>query len=148
MTKKHNRSNSLVYLLERTLRQARHALQGEFKKENLRISIDQWLILQEVAIAPGSNQQQLARSCAKDPASVTRILALLQKKKWITRAPGKTDKRTLAVSITPPGKKTLHDCARCVERFRKTAGKGLEQSELNLLKAVLDKLFENSGGRV
>ncbi len=148
MTKKHNRSNSLVYLLERTLRQARHALQAEFRNDRLGISIDQWLILQEVAAAPGSNQQQLARSCAKDPASVTRILGLLQKKKWITRAPGKNDKRTLSVSITPPGKKTLHDCSRCVERFRKTAGKGLEQSDLNLLKTVLDKLFENSGGKI
>jgi MarR family transcriptional regulator, transcriptional regulator for hemolysin len=147
MNKKHARSNSLVYLLERTLRFTRGALQQEFNA-NVKISVDQWLILQQVSLSPGSNQNDIAEACAKDPASVTRMLNLLGKKKLIVRKADKNDKRSYLLVVTPAGKKTLAQCHAAVDRFRKIAGKGISQEELNLLRKSLDKFFENCGGRI
>lgn len=146
MNAKHSRSNSLIFLLERTLRQCRKALQDELRAAGSGLSVDQWLLLQQVAVKT-QHQHELAAMTAKDPASVTRMLNLLAKKKLITRSTDKNDKRSILVTATTAGKKVVSQCEIAVERFRKTAGKGLTQEELNLQKTVLDKLFENCGGK-
>jgi DNA-binding MarR family transcriptional regulator len=148
MKQKHARSNSFVYLLERTLRQSRSLLQREFNSTDAGISVDQWLVLQQIAAAPGQSLSRVAQMTAKDPATVTRIVALMARKKLVTKLPAKNDKRVMHVSITALGKKALNGCTKGVEQFRKTAAKGLSQEELNLQKKVLDKLFENCGGEV
>lgn len=148
MEKKHSRSNSLVYLLERTQRQAKQLLQREFDSAQLNISVDQWIVLARVAEHPSQNHKQLADSTAKDPASITRILSLLLKLKLVKKTPDKKDQRSLLVDITPAGKAILTGCAKKTEVFRKLAGKGLSQDDLNQLKKLLDTLYENSGGKL
>lgn len=148
MEKKHSRSNSLVYLLERTHRQAKLSLQREFDAAGLKISVDQWIVLARIAERPNQNHKQLADSTAKDPASITRILSLLIKQKLAKKSPDKKDSRSLLVEITPAGKTMLAGCAKQTEAFRKTAGKGLTQEDLNHLRKLLDMLYENSGGRL
>jgi DNA-binding MarR family transcriptional regulator len=145
---KHARSNSFVYLLERTLRQSRALLQQELSASGNPITVDQWLVLQQVSAANDQNLKEVSAMTAKDPATVTRIVALLEKKKLVSKRADKTDKRSIIISVTPAGKKLLQECARNVDRFRKAAGKGLTQDELNLLRGVMDKLFENCGGRL
>ena len=146
MKPNHSRSNSFIWLLERTLRQSRQALLAEFKKNKVRISIDQWLILQQISVTPQQNQQEIARHSAKDPASVTRILLLMEKKKWVNRSADKNDKRSIKVSLTAEGKRVLLQCTKSVDKFRLYASKGISQDELNVQKTVLDKLFANCGG--
>lgn len=148
MKQKHARSNSFVYLLERTLRQSRTLLQREFNATGAGISIDQWLVLQQIAAEQGQSLGQIALMTAKDPAAVTRIVSLMARKKLVTKIIAKNDKRVIHVSITPSGKKALNGCKKGVEHFKKTAAKGLSQEELNLQKKVLDRLFENCGGKV
>lgn len=148
MKKKHARSNSLVYLLERTLRQTRMLLQKAFDEGKLKISVDQWIVLSQIAQKTNQYQRQIAEMVAKDPASITRILDLLEKQKLVKRNTDKDDLRNSIVSITPSGKKMLKACSDKVVRFKKVAGKGLSQDDLNNLKTVLDKLFENSGGKL
>jgi DNA-binding MarR family transcriptional regulator len=148
MEKKYSRSNSLVYLLERTHRQAKQLLQSEFNSAGLKISVDQWTVLSRIAERPGQNHRQLADATAKDPASITRILSLLLKQKLVKKTPDKKDQRSLLVEITPAGKAVLAGCVKKTETFRKTAGKGLTQEDLNHLKKLLDMLYENSGGKL
>lgn len=148
MEKKHARSYSLVYLLERTLRQTRMLLQAAFDEGNLKISVDQWIVLSQIAKSSTQNQRQIAEMVAKDPASITRILELLENQKLVKRIADKKDLRSSIVTITPAGKKMLNSCNEKVSKFKKTAGKGLSQDDLNHLKTILDNLFENSGGKL
>ncbi|HEU4716834.1 MAG TPA: hypothetical protein VFU15_03330, partial [Bacteroidia bacterium] len=57
-----------------------------------------------------------------------------------------TDRRKSSVTVTPLGKKMLAQCSAGAEKFRKNAGKGISQEELNHLKATLDRLYGNCGG--
>jgi len=148
MEKKHSRSNSLVYLLERTHRQAKQLLQREFDAGNLKISVDQWIVLARVSERPGQNHKQLADSTAKDPASITRIVALLLKQKLVKKTPDKKDQRSSLLAVTPAGKTILSGCSKKAEAFKKSAGKGLSQDDLNQLRKLLDMLYENSGGKL
>ncbi len=148
MEKKHSRSNSLVYLLERTHRQAKQLLQNEFDASGSTISVDQWIVLSRVGEYQGQNHKQIADSTAKDPASITRIIALLFKQKLVKKTPDKKDQRSSLLTITPAGRAVLNGCAKKAEAFRKTAGRGMSQEDLNQLKKLLDTLYENSGGKL
>ncbi|HET6990789.1 MAG TPA: MarR family transcriptional regulator, partial [Bacteroidia bacterium] len=119
MEKKHARSYSLVYLLERTLRQTRMLLQSAFDEGDLKISVDQWIVLSQIAKSAAQNQRQIAEMVAKDPASITRILELLENQKLVKRVADKKDGRSSIVTITPAGKKMLISCDEKVVRFRK-----------------------------
>ena len=148
MKKMHSRSHSIIYLLERTLRQTRLLLQHSFDEGKLKISVDQWIVLAQISQGAAQNQRQISEMTAKDPASITRILELLEKQKLIKRIADKNDKRSSIVAITPNGKKMLSDCTKKVARFKTVAGKGISQNELNDIQVTLDKLFENSGGKL
>lgn len=123
-------------------------LQGAFEEGKLDITVDQWIVLAQVASSPAQNQRQIADAVAKDPASITRILELLENQKLIKRIADKKDLRSSIVTITPAGKAMLKSCAAKVIQFKKVAGKGLSQEDMNQLKFVLDNLFENSGGKL
>lgn len=148
MKKTHARSNSIIYLIERTLRQTRMLLQHAFDESNLKISVDQWIVLTQISQGDGQNQRHVADMTAKDPASITRILELLEKQKLVKRISDKTDKRSSLVAVTPTGKKMLANCAKKVDGFKRVAGKGISTKEFNDLKVTLDKLYENSGGKL
>ncbi len=148
MDKKNPRSNSLVYLLERSTRQTKLLLQHEFDQAGLKISVDQWIVLTRIAEVPAQNHKQIANSTAKDPASITRILSILISEKLVKKVNDKHDHRSVLVFPTLLGINILVKCKSKVESFRKVASKGLSQDDLNTLKQLLDKLFENSGGRL
>ncbi len=147
MEKGHTRSYSLIYLLERTLRQTRMSLQAAFNKADLKISVDQWIVLTQVAKTLDQNQNVIAKCVAKDPASITRIVLLLENRKLIKRTVDKKDKRNVLVNVSPIGEKLLNACATEVDLFKKNAVKSLAQDDLNNLKTMLDNLFENCGGK-
>lgn len=146
MEKGHTRSYSLIYLLERTLRLTRMSLQAAFNKADLKISVDQWIVLSQVAKTLDQNQKIIAKCVAKDPASITRIVLLLENRKLIKRTVDKKDKRNLLVNVSPIGEKLLNACTTEVELFKKNAVKSLAQDDLNNLKIMLDNLFQNCGG--
>jgi MarR family transcriptional regulator, transcriptional regulator for hemolysin len=147
-SQKHARSNSLIWLLERTLRHLRHSMQTELNASGLKVTVDQWLLLQQIANDPECNQEELANETAKDPASITRSIVLLRKKRLIQRKQDRNDKRMYRLLLTDKGKKTLKIGNLAIENFRKKATKGVSREELNLQRIVLDKLSDNCKPRV
>jgi len=142
------RSGSVVFLLDRTLRQLRFSLQQHFSEHDVELSVDQWIVLNEANASGMISQKLLSDRVAKDPASVTRIVHGLVKSKFITRVTNEKDQRISLLRVTPSGKKELSKSIVAVQQYRKTALKGISKEELNPVKTLLDKLFENSGGKL
>ncbi|HTF06138.1 MAG TPA: MarR family transcriptional regulator [Bacteroidia bacterium] len=140
------RSGSVVFLLDRTLRQLRFSLQHHFNEQKINLSVDQWIILNESLNAGAVSHKVLADRAAKDPASVTRIVHGLVKLKFITRVSSEKDQRVSLLKVTAAGKKELQKSEIAVQAYRKAALKGITKEELVPVKSLLDKLFENTGG--
>ncbi|HEU4717189.1 MAG TPA: hypothetical protein VFU15_05130, partial [Bacteroidia bacterium] len=68
MKKQSNRSSSLFYTIERTLRQMRFFLQSGFSGANVPLSVDQWIVLAEAGRKSGRSHRDIALHTAKDPA--------------------------------------------------------------------------------
>lgn len=142
------RSGSVVFLLDRTLRQLRFALQRHFEEHDVKISVDQWIVLNEAVNAGMISQKTLADRIAKDPASVTRIVHDLEKGKLIVRVKTEADQRVALLKVTPAGRKEITRSQTAVLAYRKIALKGISKEELVPVKSLLDKLFENTGGKL
>jgi DNA-binding MarR family transcriptional regulator len=143
-----NRSGSVVFLLDRTLRQLRFSLQQHFNEGKVNLSVDQWIVLNEAMASGMISQKALADKVSKDPASVTRIVHDLVKAKLITRTASEKDQRVSLLKVTPQGKKELSKSEHAVQQYRKAALKGISKEELGPVKTLLDKLFENTGGKL
>lgn len=142
------RSGSVVFLLDRTLRQLRFFLQLHFNENKVKLSVDQWIILNEAQNSSTVSHKQLADRVAKDPASVTRIVTDLEKLKFITRTQSENDQRISLLKVTAAGVKELRKSETAVQTYRKAALKGITKEELAPVKVLLDKLFENTGGKL
>jgi len=144
--KKHSRSNSMLYMLESTVRQFRLHLQQSLNAAKADITVEQWMLLSEIGLQAGIGNLELSRRTAKDPGAVSRSCDLLLEKKLIKTQDHKTDSRKKVMLITPKGQQLLKKCEKEVERFRKIISKGISQDDLNQAATTLDKLFYNSGG--
>lgn len=143
-----NRSGSVVFLLDRTLRQLRFSLQQHFNEKEVNLSVDQWIVLNEANDSGMVSQKLLSDRVAKDPASVTRIVHGLVESKLIVRVVSEKDQRVSLLKVTPAGKKELVKSQQAVMLYRKAALKGISKEELGPVKTLLDKLFENTGGKL
>ncbi|MBK7310357.1 MAG: winged helix-turn-helix transcriptional regulator [Sphingobacteriaceae bacterium] len=133
----------IFYTLEKSIKSYRQFAQQSISKKKLDITIDQWLILKTIQNKPDLTQQQIAVTVFKDYASVTRIIEILVKKKVLKRDFHSSDRRRFNLSITTQGLKILKDSAPVIQSNRKKALNGVTNSEIEMLKKVLNKIIEN-----
>lgn len=68
------------------------------------IGAPQFTLLQALKLAPGISQKRLADLLGTDSTTLTRTLALLRKRGWLSAQSG-TDRRTLRLGLTKAGEK-------------------------------------------
>lgn len=132
-----------LYLLERTVRQFRKYSQQEFARHGIDMSGEQWIVLKRIGEQEGLKQRDVAELTYKDPASVTRILDILEKKKLIQRMPVENDRRTYALFLTEQGRLLIEKLTPLAVEIRNKGTEGLSEKELRQLKQMLNKVYEN-----
>jgi len=92
---------------------------------------------------PGISQQNIAEKAFKDNASVTRIIDLLVKSKYLDRKVNPKDRRTSILKVTPDGEDIINKVQDLVLQNRKMAQIGITIEELENLNATLKKIIKN-----
>ena len=133
----------VFYTIEKTIKTYRQFAQKQLKEAGLKITIDQWLIIKSIDDDPAITQQEIAEKVFKDNASVTRIIDLLAKAKYIKRTVNKDDKRRSDLTITGEGKKIIEQVYKVVLNNRATALKGLNKKEIEITQKVLQSIINN-----
>ena len=131
------------FLLERTVRQFRKFSKEKMSAEGFNISGEQWVVLKRVSEQEGINQKEIANLTYKDPASVTRILDILQKKGWVIRQPIEGDRRAYGLHLTADGSKLVAKITPVAQRLRAAGLEGVSKKELENLKKTLNKIHKN-----
>ena len=131
------------YLLERTVRQFRKFSKIKLVEKGFEISGEQWVIIKRISEQEGVNQKEIANLTYKDPASVTRILDILQKKGWIERQSIIGDRRAYGLYLTKEGKSLVKKITPIAKRMRAAGLEGVSQEELENLKKTLNKIYKN-----
>ncbi|MGL4598566.1 MAG: MarR family winged helix-turn-helix transcriptional regulator [Bacteroidia bacterium] len=133
----------IFYTLEKSIKTYRQFAQKQINQAKLDITIDQWLILKTIEQASDLSQHQIAERVFKDYASVTRMIELLVKKKYLARKFHATDRRRFELVLTKSGLKIVADCVPVIQTNRKQALKSLTRKETEQLKIYLNKIIAN-----
>lgn len=131
-----------IFLIERTFRSVRRYSNREFSKFGYKISVEQWIILKQVSEQPNSTQRQISAATNKDPASVTRVLDSLQKRKLVDRTTGE-DRRSFGVILTEEGEQLVGEIMPKALTIREKGIEGFTEEEENQLVALLLRVNDN-----
>lgn len=140
-----NRQLNEVYLfhLEKAYKQFRKRKTEFFKQAGIDITSDQWVLLKSIEEEEGINQQELARKAFKEPASVTRILDILEKKGWVRRQAMENNRRAYALFVTEQGKALVQRILPLAAAIRAEGVAGMSEEEEVQLRRLLIRLYEN-----
>lgn len=133
----------IFYSLDKAIKSYRQMAQKNINKQNLDITIDQWLLLTAISNNPNATQQEIAASVFKDLASITRMIELLVKKEILVRDFHPDDRRRFVLSITPKGQSILSDLEPIIKSNRSKALESVTSSEIELLKEILNRIADN-----
>lgn len=101
------------------------------------ITEQQWRVLRVLSESGAVDAKTLADRASLLFPSLTRIMATLRDKGFVTQTQGKADRRRLIVEITPEGQKIIDshagEAARIVEGFRHRLGTQDYETLLDLL---------------
>jgi MarR family transcriptional regulator for hemolysin len=133
----------LFYTLEKSMKVYRKFAQSQIRAKGFDITIDQWLILKTLEENKQLSQNQIAELVFKDVASLTRILELLVRKKYVKRKISGTDRRKFDLEITAAGNSIISSIYPLVIENRKQALKKIDKADLLVLKCQLEKIINN-----
>lgn len=140
-------SKVIFYDIDKSIRSYRQFAQRRLKEAGLNITIDQWLLIKHIAENPGIKQQELGDLVFKDNASVTRIIELLVKAKYLKRKSNEEDRRRASLLVTKSGNAIISKVWKVVQNNRKIALKGIPKKDLEITKSVLFQIISNCNKR-
>jgi DNA-binding MarR family transcriptional regulator len=138
-----NLNSVLFYTIEKAIKTYRMYAQIQLKSNQLKITIDQWLVLKCLEENPKSSQMELAEKVFKDNASITRIIDLLVKAGFLHREINPKDRRKTILKITPSGEKILDDVYKIILKNRAKALENITREEIEIVSSVLKKISIN-----
>lgn len=135
-------SELYIFLIERSFRSIRRYSNREFAKFGYDISVEQWIVLKQVSEHPKTTQRQISAATNKDPASVTRILDLLEKRTLVERTTG-VDRRSFGVLLTEKGEALVDQILPKALKIRKKGIHGFTDEEEKQLVDLLQRVYAN-----
>ncbi len=136
--------NDLIfYNIEKAIKTYRMFAMKRIRKNEYKITTDQWLIIKSILENPDITQQEIAKNVFKDNASVTRIIELMVKSNYVTREENSSDRRKSNLKVTEDGKAIIENVHDLVIENRKVALKGITQKELDITTTTLKKIIAN-----
>lgn len=110
------------------------------------ITLEQWVVLSTLAEQENINQKTLSEKSGKDPASLLRILDILERKGLVERRADKTDRRASSLFITAKGRNLKNELAPYIEERFKEITSGIPEHDIEIYECVLKKLDANLEG--
>jgi MarR family transcriptional regulator for hemolysin len=107
------------------------------------LDYQRWRVLAVLNANPGCSMQQLADLTAVDRTSVTYTVKLMVQAGLVRRAARETDRRSVALSLLPAGKKLRAKILPVVLELNKRCVAGFSSSESTAILQQLQKMVDN-----
>src|SRR4030095_443549 len=109
----------------------------------LDITIEQWSILYHLWKEDCLSQQELCNRTFRDKPSITRLIDNLEKQKLVKRLPSKSDRRINLVCLTEMSKNLQGLTIDLANQTMDEALAGVSKEEIETVKKVLYKVYDN-----
>lgn len=138
-----NPSKTVFHTIKKTIKSYRKFSQRNVSKIVDDITIDQILILQFLNDYPNLNQTEIAELIFTDKPSMTRMINIMVKKKYLKRLTNSQDRRGFRLELSTKGKEVLLRLPPIIKNNRKKALSGITKEEIILLEEILNKILLN-----
>jgi DNA-binding MarR family transcriptional regulator len=118
-------------------------LQKKFNASGLNLTIEQWSILYHLWKEDGKSQQDLCNATFRDKPSITRLVDNLEKLGLVKRVADERDRRINKVFLTKAAQKLQEETMHLADETLNEALEGVPPEQVNLCKAVLQKVYDN-----
>ncbi|WP_010133907.1 MarR family winged helix-turn-helix transcriptional regulator [Ochrovirga pacifica] len=136
-------NESLIPWLGKTMKLIDHSIEDLFVEKNIDLTKAQFVLLRNIEKHEGLSQQELAFFVNRNKSTLTRMLATLEKKQFITKTYSKEDKRKFKVQITSEGKASLAKAYPYLTKFVKRLEQGISNQEKKQFTYLLNKIQDN-----
>jgi len=107
------------------------------------LTTEQWAVLMKLSKENKISQKQLSNISGKDQSTLTRIIDILERKKFIERHSCKEDRRSLVIHITEDGLRTCKKVTPFLEDTFKDILNGISYEKLKIFSEVFLQIDEN-----
>ena len=135
--------DSLGYIIGKTFRVFQYSLHKLIEYQGYNVSLDQWIIMMVLIHKVSGTQVFLSKVLEKDKTSITRMIDDLESKNYVTRVPGKIDRREKEVFLTENGKDFV---LRLLPFFNTKTSEilnGISKEEFSLYKDINNRITAN-----
>ena len=115
----------------------------QFKKYNLNLTIEQWIMLKYLYHQDGLMQNDLAEITNRNKTSLTRLIHTMEKHNLVARIPDTVDKRINRIFLTKNGQKIFEATIPIMEEVKQELQNGLNEKEIKILIKILKKVQGN-----
>jgi DNA-binding MarR family transcriptional regulator len=106
------------------------------------LNVAAWRILANIARHEPVSQKELGDYTVTDAPKVTRAIATLLRRKYITREVDPNDRRRAVLRMTAKGRTVFEDVGNIITRADQSLLQGLTSEERRALLSALDKMEE------
>jgi len=109
-------------------------------------SVPTWLVLLSLRAGRGNTQRELADAVGIRGATLSHHLDGLEKAGLVARRADPGNRRIQRVELTPDGEAAFDRLRKVAVGFDQRLRKGLDEAEVDALRATLERLAANVGG--
>lgn len=136
--------NEIVfYNIDKSIRTYRVFAQKNLRDSGFKITVDQWLVIKCILENPDISQQEMGEIVFKDNASITRMIELLVKARYLVRRPYSKDRRRVKLVVTDEGIRVIREIQEMAVINRQKALRGISVQEMELVNDVMARIIEN-----
>ncbi len=136
-------SNPSFFKLDATLKKIKNYWQKNFDARGLAITVDQWLVIENLYKHKRITHNELAKLTSKDITTVSRIVELLVRKELVERQGSTDDRRKVFLQLTPEGVSKYKEVRPLVLEMRETGWKNLTEGDFQEMTRILDVIYAN-----
>lgn len=115
-----------------------------FEKNELNVTIEQWVILQRIfLLGDDATQAEIVRSNYRNRASTSRVISGLCDKGLVVKKRKEHYTNRFALILTERGKALIERALPVVQELRSIANEDISDEEFQTFLTVLNKLWEN-----
>lgn len=130
--------------LDLTLKKISETYLRVFKKNNINLTIEQFVILQRIdRLGSDASQKDIVETNFRNRATTSRVISGLCKKQFVKKKRFKSDLKRYKLIITKHGYLELDKAKPHIKKLRDLSQKNITKKDFNELLLILEKIRNN-----
>lgn len=133
----------LPYRLNRLAAEVSRELQGAYKAE-FGLTVPEWRVIATLGQFGAATAKAIGAHSAMHKTKVSRAVAALEARRWVSREANPSDRREAFVALTSAGRRSYHRLTAIARRFESELFAGMspdERASIDVAIAALERRF-------